>query len=111
MIKVKNITDETYQQHSILFEKQSITVELRFLPQVERWMLSASFQGRSVTGIFLSLGVLHINNSLFPFDFIVKESSGTGIDPFKADDFTSRCTLYMLEAQDMIDIRGLPVAI
>ncbi len=111
MRQINNITDQPYQQHTIIFERQSITLELRFLPQVQRWMINVSYRGRPVSGVFLALGVLHINNNLFPFDFIVTESSGSELDPFKADDFVSRCKLYMLEADEMESIRGLPVEV
>lgn len=110
MRQITNLTDQAFQQHTIIFERQSVTLELRFLPQVQRWMINVSFQGRSVSGVFLALGVLHINNNLFPFDFVVTESSGTELDPFKGDDFVSRCKMYMLEPDEMEAIRGLPVA-
>jgi hypothetical protein len=45
-----------------------------------------------------------------PFDFICVDKSGNGIDPFTRTDFSGgRCEIYLLEAADMVQIRGVDV--
>jgi len=45
-----------------------------------------------------------------PFDFICIDRSGNGIDPFTRQDFSGgRCNIYMLEAADMEQLRGVEV--
>ncbi|WP_286931338.1 hypothetical protein [Marinobacter sp.] len=42
-----------------------------------------------------------------PFDFIVTDESGNGLDPFRLDDFEQgRCRLYLLEPEDMLRVRN-----
>ena len=51
-------------------------------------------------------GSLHMVSQNQPFDFEVLDNSGLGIDPFKLDDFSAgRCSLYVLERDDMVSIR------
>jgi len=114
MIKIQNLTDEPIQQHIVIFNRSEITLTLRFWPKTELWTFDATYNNKSVYGLKLSVGVLHILSQNQPFDFIVTDNSGSGIDPFKRDDFSSnRCALYMLEASDMVRIRNgaeVPIA-
>lgn len=112
MLRVQNITSETHQIHTIILADFELRLVLRFLPRAQIWIFDAEYRGRRVDGFKLSLGVLHITSSNLPFDVAVQDFSGTGIDPFKADDFeTGRCHLYVLEPQDMEAIRGVPVPV
>ena len=107
MIKLQNITDEPIQKHTILFERSEVILTLRFYPKVEAWCFDAEYNDKTVYGLKLSAGVLHMLSQNQPFDFIIADNAGIGIDPFKLDDFSSeRCSLFMLEARDMIDIRN-----
>ncbi len=112
MIEIENITGEAHQRHTVLFEESEIIVVLRYHPTVEMWAFDVEYKGVQANGYKLSVGVLHMRSRNLPFDFIVTDQSGTGLDPIRLDDFTTdRCALYMLEADDMEDIRGAPVPI
>jgi hypothetical protein len=107
---MQNIDSQPHQRHTVILNDAEVDVFLRYHPTVELWALSVVYGGRAVSGIKLSLGVLHMESSNFPFDFVAEDTSGTGLDPFRLDDFeTGRCRLYMLDAADMEDWRGAPV--
>jgi hypothetical protein len=58
----------------------------------------------------LSVGVLHMESKNLPFDFVVADLAGAGLDPLRRDDFsTSRCGLYLLEPAEIEAVRGAPV--
>lgn len=107
---IQNIGSEAIQRHTILFGNKEIILTLRFFPRQTIWLMDIVYGDVSIFGIKLSTGVLHILSRNLPFDFIVQDLSGNGIDPFKRYDFSEeRCVLYMLEASDMEDIRGISV--
>ena len=83
---------------------------LRFYPTVGMWTFDATYKDTQILGRKLSVGVLHMLSRNMPFDFLVSANAGTGLDPFRLDDFsTERCSLFMLEADDMEVLRGAPV--
>lgn len=111
-IQIQNITNEPHQRHIILIDDAEVTVILRFHPTVQIWCLDVESEGRRASGFKLSLGVPHMVSQNFPFDFVVQDLSGTGLDPFKLDDFSAgRCALYMLDASDMEAVRDAPVPV
>ena len=106
MRRVENITDEAIQRHTIIFDESEIVLTLRFFPKNDFWSMSVEYNDYQVFGIKLSVGVLHITSGNMPFDFTVTDNSGNGIDPFRRTDFSSgRCSLYMFEREDMVEIR------
>ena len=106
MKRILNISDETIQRHTVLFEESEVILTLRFYPKTEHWMFDAEYNGKAIYGVKLSVGVLHMVSENQPFDFYCEDRSGNGIDPFQRDDFINgRCRLYMLEAEDMIAVR------
>ena len=110
MIQVENITDEPHQTHTILFDESEIALTLRFYPTVQMWCFDATYKDSIVSGMKLSVGVLHMRSRNLPFDFAVIDTLGAILDPFRLDDFsTGRCELYMLDADDMALIRATPV--
>ena len=110
MIRLDNITADAHQRHTILFEESEIVLVLRFHPTVSMWTFDAVYKDTQVLGRKLSVGVLHMVSRNVPFDFIVSANAGTDLDPFRLDDFsTGRCSLHMLEADDMEVVRGAPV--
>ncbi len=87
-----------------------IVLNLRYHPTVEMWVIDIEYKEARVLGLKLSLGVLHMQSKNLPFDFVIIDRSGTGLDPIRLDDFaTDRCILYMLDADDMEVVRGAPV--
>jgi hypothetical protein len=104
--QIINITDEPIQRHTIIFEESEIVLKLRFLPKNEIWLMDIEYGDYQIFGVKLSVSVLHITSGNMPFDFVVFDNSGNGIDPFQSGDFVNgRCSLYMLERDDMLEIR------
>jgi hypothetical protein len=111
-LKIDNITDEIDQSHIVTFEESEISIRLLCNVIAQSWSLGITYKERSVWGVKLSAGVLHVRSSNFPFDFTVADMSGAGIDPYKRDDFsTGRCVLYLLNPTEMEALRGGPVPI
>lgn len=109
-IKLQNLTDEPHQRHTVLIDDREVVVEIRYLSVVQAWFITADLNGRIVSGFRLSLGVLHFQSQNLPFDFVVEDTSGTGLDPFRINDFsTGRCSLIMLGEADMEGVRDAPV--
>lgn len=107
---IENITDEAHQRHRILFAESEIVLTLRFHSIVQMWTFDAEYKDWSIHGQRIVVDSLHILGQNKPFDFAVIDRSGAGVDPFKLDDFSSgRCELYILDADDMREIRGVPV--
>ena len=110
MRKIENIGLEGFQKHTIPLADGDLILRLRFLSSVQLWQMKASYNDKNITGVKLTGGVLHIRSANFPFDFIVEDASGAGLDPFRADDFLSgRTSLYMLESDEIATIRGQKV--
>lgn len=107
MIQIENLTSEAHQRHIALLDDQEVVLTIRFLPVAEIWIINVTYAGRSASGFKLSLDTLHMRSQNFPFDFLVKDLSGRGVDPFRIDDFSEgRVALYMLQSEDMAEIRG-----
>ena len=110
MLKVNNITSDAIQRHTLLVDDLEVSIQLRFLPAVEAWFLSVGLNNRLLHGVKLSASVLHMRGYNYPFDFAVRLTDGSGIDPFKLDDFeTGRCELYYVTKDEMEALRGLEV--
>ncbi|WP_428613296.1 hypothetical protein [Pseudoalteromonas sp.] len=51
-----------------------------------------------------------MESSNTPFGFAIQDTSGLGLDPFRRDDFlTGRTAMYLIEPDEMTDIRGIEV--
>jgi len=111
MLKIQNISSEAIQRHSILFNEAEVVFTLRFYPRSQMWCFDAEYGDWSIKGIKLSVGVLHIAGQNQLFDFFVSDLSNNGIDPFAKTDFSSgRCILYLIEQEDIEDIRGVTLS-
>ena len=107
MISLQNITDEAIQRHTILINDEEIVFTLRFYPTVSIWCFDVEWDGGQRYGAKLSLGVLHLVSKNWPFDFAVTDNVSEGIDPFQRNDFSDgRCTIYMLDREDMVGVRN-----
>lgn len=106
-----NITNEPHQEMTIPFEDNEIILSIRFYSVIGQWCIDVEYNGEEKTkGNKLSLGVLHLLGLNLPFDFVVFDSFGTGIDPFKLDDFSDgRCSLFMVEREELAEYRGYTV--
>lgn len=104
---ITNITDEPIQRHILIFERGEVVVTLRHLPTVEMWKMRVEYNDGYIDGVKLSLGTLHFRHKNWPFDIALICTDGSGIDPYRADDFVSgRIEMYLVTPEEMIDIRG-----
>lgn len=112
MRRIENIGDETLQRHTILFQESEIVITLRYSPTVELWTIDVDYKGFLIYGLGLAVDVLHMESSNQPFGFVVEDTTGSGLDPFRRSDFLEgRTVLYLVDADEMADIRGLEVPI
>ncbi|WP_373033341.1 hypothetical protein [Sulfurovum sp.] len=112
MKQITNITADSAQRHTILVGDKTIVLTLKFLEVASIWCFDIEYNGFSKYGFKLSLNVQHLNNYNLPFDFIIRDTTNTGIDPFQIDDFFSgRIEMYILEADDLLGLRGYSVAL
>lgn len=104
---ISNITDEALQRHTINFERGEVVITLWHLPAVEMWKSRVEYRNDYIDGVKLSLGNLHFRHKNWPFDLAVLCTDKSGIDPYRADDFSmGRCELYFVTPEEMIWIRG-----
>lgn len=107
---IENITAETDQQHTIIADNAEIGLRLRFHPVTECWTMDVSFNTEIIYGLQISSGTLHMRGENLPFDFACQILDGSGVDPFRADDFASgRCQLYYVTRAEMLTVRGAEV--
>lgn len=107
---IENITDEAIQTHTILIDIDEVILQIRYYHTIQSWFINVNYKNFSINGLRLVLGTLFFRSSNQPFDFFLTENSKTQIDPFKIDDFSSgRCSLFLLEREDMKIIRGTDV--
>lgn len=110
MRQIENIGTEARQRFTLILDDGTATLIIYYLSPVGRWFFDVSYGGIERKGIKMAVGVLHIGSANFPFDFVVEDTSGEGIDPFQLSDFnTGRCKLYRLTADEMFAIRGVEV--
>jgi hypothetical protein len=108
--RIDNIGNEGSQTHTIPLADGDIILDIRFLSSVQFWQMSVTYNGKTINGVKMSCGVLHMRSVNFPFDFIVTDESGAGVDPYKVDDFSnSRNLVYLLDSDEMEAIRGQEV--
>lgn len=107
---IGNIGDEANQRHTIIFQDSEIVLTLRYLAPVQQWFMDVEYDDFNLYGVKMTVGVPHMVSANQPFDFVVLDNSGEGIDPFRLVDFTDgRCSLYLLTPDEMFDIRGVEV--
>lgn len=112
MRQILNIDSNANQRHVLLFDEFEITLDLRYLSPVQMWTMSLEYKDWSIKGVKLSCGVLHIRSSNQPFDFVCIDNFGLGQDPFRLSDFDDeRCSLFLLDPDDMLNIRGISVQV
>lgn len=112
MQEILNIGSEAYQKHILIFEESEIELRLRYFSVTQLWFFDVSYKDFEHNGIKLSLGTLHMRSKNMPFDFVLADNSGSGIDPFRQNDFIDgRISMYLVDADEMADIRGVTVEI
>lgn len=107
---INNIGTEAVQRHTLIFRDDEVTLTLRYLSQIQQWCADVEYRGFRVSGLKLALATLHMVSCNQPFDFIIDDNSGSGLDPFRIDDFESgRCSLYLVTPEEMFQVRGVEV--
>lgn len=110
MKRIENIGNEGLQKQTIPLPNGDAILTIRYLSSVQIWTMDVSYNDETINGVKLSCNVLHMRSKNFPFDFIVEDTSSAGLDPFQVEDFSSeRTILYLVEADEMEEIRGQAV--
>lgn len=90
----------------------NVDLSLRYAGVTQQWIVNVTYGEDKITGVKLSLGVLHFRSKNWPFDLFVEDTSGFGLDPFQLNDFASgRCLLSLVEPSEMTTIRGFTVEV
>jgi len=109
-MKQITIGEEPKQTITILFEDTLIILTIKFRPIIQSWTMDINFRDELlVNGKKLVIGLPLLKQFNKPFDIVLQENQNTGIDPFKQDDFTSRVSVFLLERDDLIELRGYDV--
>ncbi|HCC76682.1 MAG TPA: hypothetical protein DEQ42_13500 [Shigella sp.] len=104
---ITNITDESIQRHTLIFDRGEAVVTLSHLPTVEMWKMRVEYNDDYIDGVKLSLGTLHFRHKNWPFDIALLCTDNSGIDPYRSDDFASgRIEMYLVTPEEMTEIRG-----
>ena len=114
---VENINSDYMQSHTLDFSRGSISLTLIFEEAVVMWKMNVEYTRkddktpqRPINGVKLALSTVHFIHRNWPFDFAVVDTTNSGVDPFRSDDFeTGRCELYLVTPTEMIKIRGVDV--
>ena len=103
---LNKITDQALQKVFIPnIEGKTATLQFRFLPTQNKWIMDVLYDGREINGIAVlcSANILRNYRNLIPFGFLCKTPDG--LDPFFIDDFSSqRARLYLLSADEVAQI-------
>ena len=104
------IGTEPKQEITILYEDTVIKLDLKFRPTAASWTMDINFRDETlINGKKLVMGIQLLKQFNKPFDIVLKENQNTGIDPFKQDDFKNRVSVFLLERDDLIALRGYDV--
>jgi len=107
---IQNVTGEAYQIHTIPLGNYDATLKLSFFGTVELWSADIEYHNKTIKGVKLSLGTLHLRSNNLPFDFVIIDNQLTGLDPYALDDFSSgRYSLVVLDSDNLEARRGYDV--
>lgn len=113
---VENITSEYIQNHALEFSRGLVNLTLIYEKPVQMWKMNVTYTRLddavqpAINGVKLALSTVHFIHRNWPFDFAVVDTTGSGVDPYRDDDFeTGRCELYFITPDEMIKIRGVDV--
>lgn len=109
-VRIAALTNDADQQHTLLTDSGTVRLRLRFHPVAQIWTMDVEYGDDAVYGVRLAAGTRHVQGARWPFDFYVRETLGSGVCPYKADDWSSgRCELWFVTAAEMEEIRGVEV--
>jgi hypothetical protein len=106
-MKTITIDDTPFQEFSIPFEDDFITVTLNF--RLGSWFMSVSYLDKSLNGIKLASAVLMLTGKNLPFDIVI-DDKGSELDPFSVDSFSLGFFEFnLIERDELVSIRGFEV--
>jgi len=109
-MKQITIGTEPKQKITLLYEDTTIILTVKYRATISSWTMDINFRDEPlVKGKKLVMGIPLLKQFNKPFDITLVENQNTGIDPFKQDDFKDRVSVYLLERDDLIAIRGYDV--
>jgi hypothetical protein len=115
MKRIENIGSEANQKTTIALDDGSIlTLNLRYLPAVQRWMMDVTHEDIILLGLNLCLHPNIIRPWRNTARFGIACVASDGVDPISVQDFLSeRVSLYVLNAEEVrsveMDIFGSAV--
>lgn len=103
MNKIDNISDDASQTMNIVLSNGGfVTLNLNYLPAIQRWNFGISYNDFIAAGMILCThpNVLRQWKNILPFGLACTTTDGA--DPVLIDDFIGgRATLYLLESDDV----------
>lgn len=103
MLYINKITNAAQQQLILTgIPGLQITMTLRFMPRVQRWVMGVKWQDFEAEGIVLvgSLNLLRQFKNTLPFGIACLRADG--LDPYQIDDFQNEvANLYLLDSTDV----------
>lgn len=84
-----------------------ITLNLRFMPRIQQWIMGVSYGSVSIQGITVTCGqnILRQWANIFPFGISCIRTDG--LDPYQVGDFANQtANLYLLNAADVAQIEA-----
>lgn len=105
MIKIY-IENTPFQTLKVPFESDYI--ELRLYFKNRSWYMSMSYKDKKLNGLKLSSRVLLLKGLNLPFELLVDDSE-LNLDPYELNSFESNFKLYLLQRDELIQIRGFEV--
>lgn len=106
-MRLIEIDPDANQRFLVPFEGENIEVKLTF-KDAGFWVASFAYQEKSINGITLASRVLLLQGLNLPFDFTIDDKNAS-LDPYDLNSFDEQFSLYLLEREDMINIRGYDV--
>lgn len=105
---INKITNDA-QQRLILtgIRGLQITLTMRFMPRIQRWIMGISYGDVSIQGIPVctSLNLLRQYKNVLPFG--ISCATTNQLDPYTVDDFANQtANLYLLDETDVEQIEG-----
>lgn len=102
-----DIDSTEYQEFSVPFEGELITVSLNF--RIDNWLMDIAYQEKELNGVRLSCGVMLLEGKNFPFEIVI-DDKGLGVDPFSADCFEREIfDFFVLGRGEVANLRGYEV--
>lgn len=106
-MRLIEIEADPNQKFLVPFEGENIEVVLTYKDS-GFWVGNFSYQNKSINGITLASRVLLLQGLNLPFDFVIDDKNAD-LDPYSLNSFDEQFSMYLLEREDMIKIRGYDV--